>query len=75
MKDFECKRLFIDSFANPNYPVVGLCNVQNVVIKVTIYVCFVQKFFLYFFVYWIKIAQAGKVLFGRHWQINIENSL
>ena len=72
---FECKRLFVGSFPNSNYSAVGLWNVQNVVIKLTIYVCFVQNLFWFFFVCWIKFAQAGKLLYKRHWLTINENRL
>ena len=59
-KDFS-----VGSFANSNNSVVGLWNVQNFVITVTVYVFFVQKLFQYSFVYWKKFAQIGNLLFGR----------
>ena len=45
---------------------LGLGNVENVVLKIFINVSFVQKLFWYFFVKLIKLAQTGNLLFDRH---------
>ena len=37
--------------------------------------CLYVKVSWYFFVYWIKFAQTGNLIFGRHGLIIIENSL
>ena len=45
---------------------LGLGKVKNVLVKITIYVSFVQKFLWYFFVKQKKFAQTGNLLFDRH---------
>ena len=58
--------IFVGASANSNDSMLGLKNVKNVVVKITLYVSFVQKHLLYSFVKWIKYAQTGSLFFDRH---------
>ena len=58
--------IFFGAPANSPYSMLGLGNVENVVIKKTIYVSFVQKLLWYFCVKLIKFAQTWKLLFDGH---------
>ena len=67
---------FVRAFAKAYYSMLGLGDVKNVVLKVTvylIYVIFFQKPPRFLFVKWIKLAQTGKLSFERHQLLQVSD--
>ena len=66
LEQLDCKRFCAGASVNSQYWMLGLTNVKNVVVKITIYVSFVQKLLWYSFVRWKRSAKIGNSLLDRH---------
>ena len=67
--NWYCKRFSVGASANSHFSMLGPENVKKIVVKITIYVSFVQKLFWFFFVKRIKFAQTGNLFFDGHHQL------
>ena len=62
LEQLECRRLFAGVFANTYWSILGLGDVRDVVVKITIYVIFVQKLLWYLIVKW-RVCINWKIAF------------
>ena len=56
LKKFESKNFLVGTFAYSNNSIIDQGNVQDIMVKITINVGFVQKTFEYFFIICIQFA-------------------
>ena len=48
LEQLDCEQFFVGTSANSHYSMLELRDVKNVVVKITVYVSFAQKFLWYF---------------------------